>query len=138
MRRKDISFLIVVLISAFFIYLTSTKYKFRNNNANEFFELIKGDKVKVLDVRTNSEFIGGHIENAINIDVSNSDFLEKCKNVFSKNDIIAVYCHSGTRSKKAAKILTKNGFNVINLKDGITGWGKENLPIVRPNDVIEI
>jgi rhodanese-related sulfurtransferase len=106
------------------------KYDFKDNNDKEFFELIKSDKVKVLDVRTNSEFVDGHIENAINIDISDSAFLDKCKSVFSKNDIIAVYCYAGSRSRRASDILSRNGFNVVNLKNGIVEWKKNNFPVV--------
>jgi len=39
-----------------------------------------------------------------------------------KDMIIIVYCQSGIRSKKAIRILNKNGFkNLYHLKDGLDG-----------------
>lgn len=38
---------------------------------------------------------------------------------------IAVNCRSGKRSKKAAGILVKNGYKVIELDSGYNGWVKE-------------
>lgn len=134
MTKRVIFFCVCFSLCAFFVYFNSFKklrnYGFKDNNDKEFFELIKSDKVKVLDVRTNSEFVDGHIENAINIDISDSTFLDKCKSAFSKNDIIAVYCYAGSRSRRASDILSKNGFKVVNLKNGIVEWKKNNFPVV--------
>lgn len=39
-----------------------------------------------------------------------------------KDRIIIVYCQSGVRSKKAVKILNKDGFkNIYHLKNGLDG-----------------
>ncbi|WP_414628141.1 rhodanese-like domain-containing protein [Porphyromonas somerae] len=33
-----------------------------------------------------------------------------------------LYCRSGKRSMMAAKELEKEGYSIVNLKDGILGW----------------
>lgn len=78
-----------------------------------------------LDVRTAEEFAEGHTEKAINIDVLKSDFEEKATSILPKDRVIAVNCRSGKRSKKAAGILVKNGYKVIELDSGYNGWVKE-------------
>lgn len=50
--------------------------------------------------------------------------LEKCCDckLKGKDKVIIVYCQSGTRSKKAIKILKKAGFkNLYNLENGLYG-----------------
>ena len=73
-------------------------------------------------MRTAEEYGSGHIENALNIDVKQDDFEKNAINMLPKDKTIAVYCRSGRRSKKAAEILSKNGYNVIELDSGYTGW----------------
>ena len=80
-------------------------------SADEFAQIIKSDSVILVDVRTADEYNAGHIDGARNIDVLKDDFKE-----------IAVYCRSGKRSMKAANILAKDGFKVINLKGGWLEW----------------
>ena len=82
---------------------------------------LKDDNYRFLDVRTESEFLSGHIENSIHIPLqelpSRLDEIEQLK----QKDII-VYCRSGARSGKAINILIKNNFKVQNLSGGILDW----------------
>ena len=41
---------------------------------------------------------------------------------------MAIYCRSGRRSQKAARILTERGFTVIELDGGLNAWEKAGLP----------
>ena len=83
----------------------------------------------IIDARTEEEFAEGHIENAILIpEYEIKDRAEK--ELPDKDALILVYCRSGRRSKKAAGILVENGYKVIELNNGITGWinaGKETV-----------
>ena len=77
--------------------------------------------VVLLDVRSKQEFREGHLNNAINIPLYELEFCCNDK-LEDKNKIIVVYCQSGIRSRKAVKILSKNGFrNLYNLKNGLDG-----------------
>ncbi|MDC0384171.1 rhodanese-like domain-containing protein [Candidatus Marinimicrobia bacterium] len=82
---------------------------------------LKDDNYRFLDVRTESEFLSGHIENSIHIPLqelpTRLDEIEQLK----QKDII-VYCRSGARSGKATNILIKNNFKVQNLSGGILDW----------------
>ena len=73
----------------------------------------------LLDVRSPLEFKEGHLKNAINIPLYDLD--KNCNlRIKDKNKVIIVYCQSGIRSKKAIKILYKNGFmNLYHLKGGL-------------------
>lgn len=91
--------------------------------APEFANIIADTTTVILvDVRTAEEYGLGHIENALNIDVKQDDFEETAIKTLPKNKTVAVYCRSGRRSKKAAEILSKNGYKVIELDSGYTGW----------------
>ncbi|EEK16902.1 rhodanese-like protein [Porphyromonas uenonis 60-3] len=78
--------------------------------------------VQLLDVRTADEFAKGHLEKSINIDVHESHFTEMVKERFDKSQPIYLYCRSGKRSMMAAQALAKEGYQIVNLKDGFLGW----------------
>ena len=83
----------------------------------------------IIDVRTPGEYESGHIKNAININVSDSNFQEKIAQL-NKNEKVYVYCKIGSRSNKAANILVKNGVKqVYDLNGGIISWQRANLPL---------
>ena len=68
--------------------------------------------VLVIDVRTTQEWQSGHLEEAIHIEWQ--DILSISESV-SKDKEIYLYCRSGNRSGKAAKILIDAGYiNAIN------------------------
>lgn len=96
----------------------------RTVNATEFSQLIKDSKpVQLVDVRTPEEFQAGHIPGAILIDVKSADFNRLAEEKLKKDLPVAVYCHSGMRSLKAANQLKEKGFKPIyNLKGGFMEW----------------
>lgn len=74
------------------------------------------ENIQLIDVRTPGEFRRGHIKNAKNIP------LNKIGNFTPIADKKTyVICHSGARSKLAAKKL-KKGFDVVNVKGGMHAW----------------
>lgn len=91
--------------------------KITHEEANK---LIESKDVLVLDVRTEEEYITGHIKDAILIPLDElSSNLSKLKD---KEKMILVYCKSGRRSKMACEILEFAGYtNVIDI-GGVVGW----------------
>lgn len=87
------------------------------------------DSVQLLDVRTPEEYAEGHINGAININVQSDKFRETAVKKLSKDSTVLVYCRSGRRSLTAAEILTKLGYNVVNLKGGIIEWEENGRPV---------
>jgi rhodanese-related sulfurtransferase len=85
----------------------------------------------VIDLRKPEEFVGGHIGGARRMDSAEmlvaGDSLKKYK---EKN--LIVYCESGTIGASAARVLAGQGFKqAFNLKDGLAGWRRENLPLAQ-------
>lgn len=92
---------------------------------------LKQPNVQLLDVRTPEEFSEGHLDNAINIDVTAADFDAKVASL-DKEKPVMVYCKSGGRSAKASARLKELGFKTISdLEGGITNWKSENKPVVK-------
>lgn len=104
-------------------------------DAPTFAQLIRTDSaaadsqaVTLVDVRTAEEYAEGHIPDALNIDVLQDDFTQKATARLPKDRRVAVYCRSGKRSLKAAALLVKAGYKVVNLKGGWLEWKADNLP----------
>lgn len=73
----------------------------------------------IIDLRNKNEYDTRHIRGAINITLEN---LEDSIYLFPKNIKIVVYCARGGRSITAARILSKNGFEVKNVIGGIKNY----------------
>lgn len=93
-------------------------------NAESAYELMQTEEVIVLDVRTTDEFNSGHIENAINLDVSY--IKDEIPDILpDKNAKILIYCRSGNRSYQAALKLDKLGYTNIYDFGGLNTWPYE-------------
>ena len=74
----------------------------------------------VLDVRTPSEYDGGHLPRAINIPVD--DLMGRLDELDRGNEIL-VYCRTGNRSTRAVGYLNDNDFTrLYHMVDGIVVW----------------
>ena len=112
--------IILGLIIGFFVLkqLSRTQPELSSEVAKSY---LKDDNYRFLDVRTESEFLSGHIENSIHIPLQELPTrLDEIKQLKQKD--IIVYCRSGARSGKATNILIKNNFKVQNLSGGILDW----------------
>ncbi len=99
-------------------------------NVEEFQQLISQKGVQLIDVRTPAEFKEGYIKNAILIDYMAADFKEKAFEGLDKSKPVLVYCASGGRSAKSAKIYKEAGFTkVYNLLGGFRAWSAKGLNI---------
>ena len=133
MKRTIIILIVIVIIAAgvtAIIYFNNMNSKFTTLNANDFEMALADEQVIVVDVRSADEYAGGHIPNAINIDVNRAGFLYEADERLPKDKTIAVYCQGGIRSRKAASLLSDNGYTVLNLSGGIKEWmsaGKETM-----------
>ena len=110
---------------------TAQQQKFESLDAEAFEQVISDTSVVRLDVRSIDEYASGDIAKAINIDVMKDDFKTKATSLLPKDKTIALYCRSGRRSKKAAGILVENGYKVVELNSGISGWINAQKEIVR-------
>ena len=112
MTKRIITYL---LLTVFWAISACGQKNYGDADVKGFSELLGKPEVVVLDVRTADEFNEGHIENALNIDINQSNFLEKVKETLHKDKTIAVYCRSGRRSAKAAERLSSEGYKAVNL-----------------------
>lgn len=123
--------LFATIILAGLLSCQSSKPGFRSVSVDEFQHLIADSSVIRLDVRTAKEFDEGHIPNAVNIDVLQPDFLQKSLSSLPCKRTIAVNCRSGKRSKKAAELLAKKGYKVVELDTGFNGWIEEGKEVTK-------
>jgi len=100
-------------------------------------QMIESDpNLTILDVRTQSEYESGHIQNATLIPVTE---LAGRLGELDKNKEILVYCASGGRSATSSQTLVDNGFSkVYNMLGGITAWKSAGywIEIVHNGDLI--
>lgn len=91
----------------------------------EFAKMAAQKDVRLIDVRTPEEYAEGHLAGAENINVKDSAFAERIKDI---EGTVAVYCRGGRRSLTAAEQLAKQGCTVYNLDGGIMAWMKAGKP----------
>ncbi len=119
----------LLAVSALFLTGCGASGGATNLGSAEFQTKASEPGVVVLDVRTSQEFLSGHIENAINIDVEAMTFDGDIKSL-DKDAPYAVYCKSGRRSVIATEKLKSAGFkNLFNLTNGIQDWNAAGLPL---------
>ena len=124
--------LLLTMLSILFGFASGNaqNQNFRTLDVSDFETAIANDDIVRLDVRTAEEYAEGHISGAINIDVLKDDFLKRASELPKDKDI-ALYCRSGNRSKKAAKMLSDNGYRVIELGNGYNGWVKAGKAVTK-------
>lgn len=103
--------------------------KFKSLSTAHFEQLIKDNKIQLVDVRTVAEYSEGHIPGSLNINVMDENFAAAVDELLQKDQPVAVYCKSGRRSRNAAKLLVKKGLKVYNLDKGILNWIDEGMEI---------
>mgnify|MGYP002795079728 CR=1 FL=1 len=134
MTKKQITtlfyYLAIAGIAGYFAYVKGWIFSdFESISPKSAYELLQNDtNVALLDVRTPEEFSKEHIEGATLIPVQvlaqNLAMLSEVK-----DKKIIVYCHSGSRSVAASRILVENGFIPINVTGGITEWKADGLGV---------
>ena len=83
--------------------------------------LDKGEKLIVVDVRTQDEYASGHIAKSLLLPYDEIE--KKAANLLpDKSGAIIVYCRSGNRSKIAAETLIKLGYTNVADMGGISDW----------------
>lgn len=82
-----------------------------------------GEKVHLLDVRTREEFDAVKIDNA---QLFTQELMQETLNEWSRDSLLVVYDHHGTRSMDAAAYFQGHGFtNVKSLRGGIDAWSTD-------------
>ena len=106
---------------------------------DDFLEIIEDEpELLILDIREESEYAAGHIENAVLVPRGTlegaADPAYKKRNpelCQAHERPIVVYCATGGRSAMAAMTLTQMGFETVyNLWGGIELWDSEEHPVI--------
>jgi rhodanese-related sulfurtransferase len=94
-------------------------------------QLMNRQGALLLDVREPDEYAEVHAPNATLIPLGQLG--TRLNEIAAyKNKPVAVMCHSGKRSAKAAHLLEEAGFSqVSNVSGGIMAWEKEGLQVIR-------
>jgi len=100
-------------------------------------------EVRVIDVRRPEEYDGtfgsacdprqGHIPGAVNIDVQElmgltEDELRELVGVEAGGEVVC-YCHSGSRSAFAVRVLSRFGYDARNYPGSWHEWSRSDLPL---------
>ncbi|WP_219006582.1 rhodanese-like domain-containing protein [Aquimarina litoralis] len=84
---------------------------------------VLGKDVQFIDIRTPKEYQEGFIDDAVNISYANKETFTSKFEKLNKQRPIYIYCYSGWRSHRAAKLLVSLGFNkVYDFKGGYKAW----------------
>jgi glyoxylase-like metal-dependent hydrolase (beta-lactamase superfamily II)/rhodanese-related sulfurtransferase len=90
--------------------------------------------IQVLDVRRESEWEGGHIDDAVCWPLDNFKISPP---ELDGSIPVAVHCKSGYRSMIACSLLQRAGFrNVINVTGGFDAWQQAKLPVATAKAVV--
>lgn len=125
--------LVLALFASFFIVIF---YELRRKasglidvEAQEAVRLINNGAL-VIDLRSAEAFGRGHIVNARNVPTDEIDARLPSLGADTSKPIIAV-CDAGVSSRRAVAALRQNGYaSVYSLKQGMTGWTQDGLPVV--------
>ena len=93
---------------------------YKNINFEQAKEIIDRENVLLLDVRTEEEFVTGHIPSAINIPVQELE--ARVDELENKEQKILIYCKSGRRSVIACEILEAYGYTNLYNIGGVVDW----------------
>ncbi|MHA8074862.1 thioredoxin domain-containing protein [Aquirufa sp. HETE-40SA] len=119
----------IPFLSFLFVSLLNLNTFAQNVDADTFEKKIKETpNAYLLDVRTSGEFGGGHLPNAVNIDVRSPEFNAKVAQL-SKDRPVLIYCLSGGRSAQAAEQMRAAGFQVTEMKGGYLKWTTRLKPL---------
>jgi rhodanese-related sulfurtransferase len=131
MKKSLVALLLSTSLMSLILSCSNDNMNYMSVDVEEFEAAISDITVQVLDVRTAEEYMEGHIARSINIDVKTDTFEFGANTRLDKSHTVALYCRSGRRSKKAAEILSNNGFKVIELNEGITSWTNNNKTTIK-------
>lgn len=100
---------------------SKTLMQYQKITPEEARQMIAGEEVTIVDVRTAAEYAQGHIENAIL--VPNESIGEQAAAELPDTDAtLLVYCRSGRRSKEASEMLLSLGYQNVYDLGGIIDW----------------
>jgi hydroxyacylglutathione hydrolase len=87
---------------------------------------LRGDRVTVLDVRGEGEWLGGHLPGALNVPVAS---LDERMNEIPRDRPVIVHCQTGSRAAIPASLLRARGFTDVRyFPGGFAEWHAAGQP----------
>ena len=83
--------------------------------------------VFLVDVREDDEWTAGHAPDAVHVRLGE---LGARTQELPRDRELYLICRSGARSAYAAQLLTSEGWQAVNVADGMTGWAVAGRPMV--------
>ncbi len=119
-RIVGVAAALVSIVAVLALAGCSSELPAAGNVDNKAAKTLEDKGVRIIDVRTASEFEAGHIPEAENVPL---DQLSAAMGSWDPAKPILVYCASGERSAEAMRMLVSAGFaSVFNLQNGIIAW----------------
>ena len=111
--------IVLVILAAVVIFVLYQRFTAVRVSGSEARQLVAAGAVLV-DVRSEGEFSGGHIEGAVNIPIQ--ELSGRIGELGDKSGTVVVYCQSGGRSAMAKRLLETKGFTSVHDLGGIGRW----------------
>lgn len=117
---------ICVFCMFFFLLSCNSQQEINTITTLDLKTLLEKENIQLLDVRSPNEIKEGFIKTAKFVNYFDENFYEIASKELDKSKTVYLYCRSGNRSGKSAKILQKRGYEVVNVLGGFNQWKKEN------------
>ena len=119
-------------------FVKTAKSQVTEISIDDFLDMIEEENLMILDIREESEYAAGHIENAVLVPRGTiegaADPQYKKRNdelCIAHERPIVLYCATGGRSAMATYTLQEMGFSqVYNLLGGFELWEAEDYPVI--------
>lgn len=95
---------------------------------------VQRGEVQVVDVRTAAEFRLGRIEGAMHVPIQTLPARLDDLPLDKDKPVVAI-CLTAHRSIAAVRLLSRHGYDVVQLQGGMTAWARSKLPVIRGRDV---
>ena len=96
---------------------------------DELRERIREKRLRIIDVRTPSEYASGHVPGAVNAPLA---AFAGAAGRFQPNEAAAIICAGGYRSSAASSLLAKQGFRELyNVIGGTSAWVRQGFEVER-------
>lgn len=117
---------LLALVALYFMFGTGESYKsLTQQEAMKVMDNAPG--CLILDVRTETEYAGGHIPNAVCLPIGtireDADAVRAA--LPDRQQVLLIYCYAGRRAVEAAKILASMGYRNAYEFGGIVDWTGE-------------
>jgi len=106
--------------------VTEAKQHITEVNVTTAKQLLAEGNIVLVDTREESEFAGGHIDNALLLPRGVLEFkIGGVSELTDKSKAVLIYCRTGGRSAMAAQTMQQLGYqNVLSMAGGFEAWQK--------------